>query len=78
MSSPTPPTSSGSLPADLQSGPTLVTKGQCGDELAVRIEQQRAKIRVLELAAEEHRRSDQLRIQKRPQKAESRSQDIRQ
>lgn len=60
MSSPTLPTPSGCLPLDLQGGPTLVIKGQCGDELAVRIEQQRAKIRVLELAAKERRRSDQL------------------
>ncbi|KFZ17843.1 hypothetical protein V501_01527, partial [Pseudogymnoascus sp. VKM F-4519 (FW-2642)] len=77
MSSPTLPTPSGSLPPDLQAGPILVTEGQCGDELAVRIEQQRAKIRVLELAADERRRSDQLRIQERSQKAECRSRDVR-
>jgi hypothetical protein len=38
-------------------------RGQDRDELATRIEQQRAKIRALELAAEEHRRADELRIQ---------------
>lgn len=78
MSSPILPTPSSSLPPGLQGEPILASEGHCSDELAERIEQQRAKIRVLELAAEEHRRSDQLRIQKRPQKAESRSQDIRQ
>ncbi|KIM95272.1 hypothetical protein OIDMADRAFT_59753 [Oidiodendron maius Zn] len=78
MSSPILPTPSGSLPPDLQGRPILVTKGQCGDQLAVRIEQQRAKIRVLGLAAEERRQSDQLCIQEQSQKAECRSRDVRQ
>jgi hypothetical protein len=66
MSSPTLPTP-GSLPPDLQVGPILVPEGQSGDELAVRIEQQRASIRVLEPAAEEEG----------SQKAECRSRDVR-
>ncbi|KAH8800697.1 hypothetical protein F5884DRAFT_534125 [Xylogone sp. PMI_703] len=78
MSSPVLPTPPGSQPSNVQGEAFLVIEGQCRDELAVRIEQQRAKIRQLELAAEERRRSDQLRIQERSQKAESRSQDIRQ
>jgi hypothetical protein len=48
------------------------------DELATRIEQQRAKIRALELAAEERRRADELRIQEQAQKARSRRQESRQ
>ena len=51
MSSPTLHPPSGSLPPDLQIGPILATEGQGSDELAVRVEQQRASIRVLEPVA---------------------------
>ncbi|RDL37295.1 uncharacterized protein BP5553_04728 [Venustampulla echinocandica] len=40
-------------PSNLQVEPILGTKGQGRDELTIRIEQQRAKIRALEIAAEE-------------------------
>jgi hypothetical protein len=63
MSPPILRTPSSSLPFNLQNKPILSPEGQSRDELAARIEQQRAKIRALELAAEERRRSDELRIQ---------------
>jgi hypothetical protein len=67
MSSPNLPTPSGSLPLDLQIGPILATEGLGSDGLAVRVEQQRANIRVLEPAADEVR----------SQKAECGSRDVR-
>jgi hypothetical protein len=46
--------------------------------LVTRIEEQRTKIRALQVAAEERRRTDQLRIQEQSQKVESRRQELRQ
>jgi hypothetical protein len=61
MSPPTSPTSSRSRPSNSRDEPALTTRGHGRDELATRIEQQRAKIRALEPAAKECRRSDELR-----------------
>ena len=41
------------------------------DEMATRIEEQRAKIRALELAVEERRRANEIRIQERARETES-------
>src|SRR5258708_13776451 len=78
MSPPILRTPSSSLPFNLQNKPILSPEGQSRDDLAARIEQQRSKIRALELAAEERRRSDQLRIREQAQTAESRRQGFRQ
>jgi hypothetical protein len=78
MSPPLSPTPSCSQPSNSQDEPILTARGQDQDELATRIEQQRAEIRALELAAEERRRVDELRIQEQARRAESRRQDISQ
>ena len=67
MSPPISPTSSRSQPSNSRDEAVLTARGQGRDELAERIEQQRAKIRALELAAEERRRSDELRMQEQAQ-----------
>lgn len=72
------PTPSGSPSSDLQADPILGARGQVKDELATRIEEQRAKIRALELAVEERRRADQVRIQERARETESIKQELRQ
>ena len=71
MSPPTLLTPSGSLLINLRRRLVPDAKGQGKDELSTRIEEQRAKIRALELAAEERKRADQLRIQERAREAES-------
>ncbi|KAL5350975.1 hypothetical protein ACLOAV_004548 [Pseudogymnoascus australis] len=69
---PAPVFGGGDTPDDLDMDIlALDAKGQGKDELSVRIEQQRAKIRALELAAEERRRANQPRIQERAREAES-------
>jgi TolA-binding protein len=72
------PTPSGSLSSDLQADPILGARGQVKDELTTRIEEQRAKIRALELAVEERRRADEVRIQERLRETESIKQELRQ
>jgi hypothetical protein len=47
------------------------SRGQDQNELPTRIERQRIKVRALELAAQERRRADQLRVQEQDQGAES-------
>jgi hypothetical protein len=78
MSPSTLPTPSGSPSSNLRANPILDTNGQGRDDLGVRIEEQRAKIRALQLAAKDRRRADQVRIQERAREAESRRQVLRQ
>ena len=52
------PSPSRSRPSNLQDKPNLSTRRQDQDELATRIEQQRVKIRVLNLTAKERKRAD--------------------
>jgi hypothetical protein len=78
MSPPISPTLSRSQPSNPQDELIPTARWQDRDELATRIEQQRAKIRALELAAKERRRVDELRIQEKARRAESRRQDIHQ
>jgi hypothetical protein len=73
MSTPALPTPSSFPPPNLQDEPILYARGHGMDELAAKIEVQRAKVRALELAAEERRRSDELRIQEQARRAESRN-----
>ncbi|KAH8800698.1 hypothetical protein F5884DRAFT_890286 [Xylogone sp. PMI_703] len=76
MSSPISPPDSRSRPFNLQDESMLGAGEQGQNELAVRIEQQRAKIRALELAAGERRRADELRIQGQARRAETRGQRL--
>ena len=64
-------TPSGCLLINLRGRLVPDAKGQGEDELSARVEEQRAKIRALELAAEGRKRADQLRIQERAREAES-------
>lgn len=57
-------------PFGLQADLILGANGHVNDELAARIEEQRAKIRELELAVEERKRADEVRIQKRARETE--------
>jgi hypothetical protein len=75
MSPPILPNSSPSRPSDSRDRPALTSRALSRDELATKIEQQHAKIRALELAAEDRRRSDERRIQEQARRAESRKQD---
>ena len=72
------PTPSGSPSSDLQADPILGGRGQVKDELTTRIEEQRAKIRALELAVEERRQANEVRIQERARETESIKQELRQ
>lgn len=72
MFSPTLPIPSGSPLVNLRARLIPDANEQGKNELSARIEEQRAKIRALELAAEERKRADRLRIQERAREAESR------
>lgn len=78
MSSPVSPGPSRSRPSTSRDEPALGARGQDYDELATRMEQQHAKIRAHELAAEERRRFDELCLQEQARRAESRKQYLRQ
>jgi len=78
MSPPALPTPSGSPSSDLQADLILGARGHVKDELATRIEEQRAKIRAPELAVEKRRRADEVRIQERARETESIKQELRQ
>jgi hypothetical protein len=71
MSPPTLLTTYGSLLIKMQGSLVPGAQEQGKDELSARIEEQRAKIRALEVAAEERKRADQLRIQEGVREAES-------
>lgn len=70
-----PPMSISNSRDELAASSSTTSQGQ--EELAIRIEQQRSKIRALELAAEERRRSNGLRIQEQAREAEFRKQYLR-
>ena len=77
MSPPILPTLSSSRPSSPQDGSIPSTGDQDRNDLAIKIEQQRAKIRALELAAQERRQTDQLRLQEQTQRTEFNRQQSR-
>ena len=76
MSRPILSTPSSSRPSNPQDGLIPSSGGRDPDDLAIKIEQQRAKIRAFKLAAQKRRQTDQLRIQEQAQTKKSWRQEL--